>query len=112
MKHFGALLLLVLFSAGCLLGNPRYALADTASDIQAKIDANKQQINDLEADIATFQKELDVLGTKKNTLQSTISSLTLSQKQLAAQIKATQNKIASANLTIKELTLSIGDKNK
>ena len=110
MKHFGALLLLVLFSAGCLLGNPRYALADTASDIQAKIDANKQQINDLEADIATFQKELDVLGTKKNTLQSTISSLTLSQKQLAAQIKVTQNKIASANLRIRQLSSSITDK--
>ncbi len=110
MKNFGALLLLVLFSAGCVLGNPRHAQADAASDIQAKIDANKQQIDALEADIVTFQKELDVLGTKKNTLQSTISSLTLSQKQLAAQIKVTQSKIASANLRIRQLSSSISDK--
>ena len=110
MKHFGALLLLVLFSAGCLLGNPRFALADEASDIQSKIEANKQQLESLEAEIAAFQKELDTIGAKKNTLQSTISSLTLSQKQLAAQIKVTQNKIASANLRIRQLSSSITDK--
>jgi murein DD-endopeptidase MepM/ murein hydrolase activator NlpD len=93
-----------------VLGVPRIALADAASDIQRQIDANNAQIKSLEADIAAYQKELDVLGSKKNTLQSTISALTLSQKQLATRIKITQSKIASANLEIRELTLSIGDK--
>ena len=86
------------------------AHAQSAADLQAQIDANKQQLSILEAEIAEFQKQLDALGLKKNTLQSTISSLALSQKQLATQIQATQNKIASANLQIRELTLSIGDK--
>ena len=84
--------------------------AQSAADIEAQIDANKQQLESLEAEIAAFQKELDVLGSKKNTLQSTISSLTISQNQLASRIKVTQNKIASANLQIRELTSSIGDK--
>lgn len=98
----------------CLIGYtfsiPKTVSADTASDIQSQIDTNKQQIDALEAEIAAFQKELDVLGAKKNTLKSTIDSLAISQKQLATRIKVTQNKITSANLKIRELTLSIGDK--
>jgi len=99
-----------LFFVFFLLCAPSFALADAASDIQAKIDANNQQLETLKADIAAFQKQLDTLGAQKNTLQSTINSLTLSQQQLAAQIKVTQNKISSANLQIQQLTLSIGDK--
>ena len=99
---------LILFSVVLII--PKIAFADAASDLQAQIDANKQQLAILEADIAAFQKQLNVLGTQKNTLQSTISSLAISQKQLAAQIQLTQNKIASANLKIQGLTYSIGDK--
>ena len=97
-------------AAGLIFGVPELARADTASDIQSKIDENNQQISLLEAEIAANQKQLDALGAKKNTLQSTIDSLSLSQKQLATQIQVTQNKIASANLQIQRLTLSIGDK--
>ncbi len=106
----GFLFFFFILVAGLILGTPSYALADAASDIQAQIDANKQQLGALEAEIAVFQQQLNELGKKKNTLQSTISSLTLSQQQLATQIKITKNKIASANLKIKELSLSINDK--
>jgi murein DD-endopeptidase MepM/ murein hydrolase activator NlpD len=111
MKRAGlSFFLISLFLAGCFLGNPRFAFADEASDIQSQITSNQQQVASLEAEVAAFQKQLDALGTKKNTLQSTISSLSISQQQLATQIKVTQNKIASANLQIQQLTLSIGDK--
>src|SRR3989344_1689309 len=103
-------LVLFILVTGLALLTPRLALADEASDLQAQIDANNQQLGALKAEIAAFQTELNELGTKKNTLQSTINELTLSQKQLTTQIKATQNKIASANLQIQQLTLSIGDK--
>lgn len=89
---------------------PAFVRADAASDIQAQIETNRQQLAALEAEIAEYQKQVDVLGSKKNTLQSAINSLALSQKQLATQIKATQNKIDSANLKIRELSYSIGDK--
>jgi len=95
---------------GLVFGISTFVHADETSDIQVKIDKNNQQVRDLEAEIVAFQKQLDVLGEKKNTLKSTVDSLTLSQKQLATQIKITQNKIASANLQIKELSLSINDK--
>ena len=110
MRLFAFPLFFSILVAGFVLGNPRFARADTVSDIQAQIAANYRQSEALKAEIAADQRQLDALGTKKNTLQSTISSLTLSQKQLATQIKLTQNKIASANLKIKELTLSIVDK--
>lgn len=96
--------------AGLVLGAPRSASADAASDIQSQIDTNNQQLDALKAEIAAYQKQLDAIGNQKNTLQSTVNALALSQKQLATQIKATQNKIASANLQIRELSFSIGDK--
>lgn len=85
-----------------ILCAPSFVYADTSSD--------SQQLASLEAEIAAYQKQLEALGTKKITLQSTIDSLTISQKKLAAQIKITQSNITSANLKIKELTVSIGDK--
>lgn len=98
-----------LLTAFCLLPSA-LVRADTASDIQSQIDANNEQIKALEADIIAFQQQLDALSAKKNTLQSTISALSLSQKQLATHIKVTQGKIASANLQIQQLTLSITGK--
>ena len=99
-----------LFGTWCLSIGTSAAVAATAAEIQAQIDANSAQIKQLEADIVAFQKELDTLGTKKGTLQSAISTLTISQKQLASQIKVTQDKISSANLQIQQLSFSIGDK--
>lgn len=110
ISRIGILFLFSVFFTSLALGAPELAFADSASDIQAQIDANNKQIEALQAEIASFQKELDVLGVKKNTLQSAINSLALSQKKLASEIKVTQNKISSANLKIKELTLSISDK--
>lgn len=104
-----ALFFLFIFLPG-LIGMPTFARADTASDIEAQIRANNSQIEALKSEIASFQRELNVLGEKKDTLQSAIGSLTLSQQKLANEIKITQNRISSANLRIRELSLSIGDK--
>ncbi len=103
----GAVLFVLL---GFFLTQVEPVLADATSDLQAQIDAHSAQIAQLNADIVAYQKQLDALGAKKNTLQSTIGGLALSAKQLASQIQVTQNKIASANLQIRQLTLSIGNK--
>ncbi|MHB8660662.1 MAG: murein hydrolase activator EnvC family protein [Minisyncoccota bacterium] len=110
MRRSGLSFLLFVLFAGFILAVPQSAFADAAADIQTQIDANNNQIQSLEADIAAFQAQLNALGQKKNTLQSTISSLSISEEQLAAQIKVTQSKIVSANLQIQQLTSSIGDK--
>ena len=98
----------LLLTAYCVL--PTAVNAQSAAELQNKIDAQSAQIAALEAEIAEFQKQLNALGAQKNTLQSTINTLTVSQKQLASQIQVTQAKIASANLEIERLSLSIGDK--
>lgn len=110
MIRFGSLLLLFIFFACFVFSIPESASADTVSDLQTQIADNDKQIKALQEEITSFQKELDVLGAKKSTLQSTINALTLSQKQLANEIKITQNKISSANFKIRELSLSIGNK--
>lgn len=110
MTRIGFYFFLFVFVASHAFNDPGIAHADTTSNIQAQITANNQQIDALKAEITEFQRQLDILASKKNTLQSTIDSIAISQKQLASQIKVTQNKIASANLQIRELTNSIGDK--
>src|SRR3989344_4043330 len=91
----------LLLTAYCVL--PTAVNAQSAAELQNKIDAQSAQIAALEAEIAEFQKQLNALGAQKNTLQSTINTLTGSQKQLASQIQVTQAKIASANLEIERL---------
>lgn len=103
------LIFLLLFFVS-VFAAPATTHADTASDLQAQIDANNAQLAALKAEIAAYQKQLDTISSQKSTLQSAINSLTISQKQLATQIRVTQNNIVSANLEIKRLSLSIGDK--
>lgn len=99
----------VLILVGTLTITER-VFADQIADLQAQINSHNDQIKALKDEITKYQKELDSLATKKSTLQSTINSLSLSQKQLSTNIAITQNKIASANLVIQQLTLSIGEK--
>lgn len=110
MRSAGCSLFFLLCASGLTFGAPLLAHANTESEIQAQIDANNKQVDALRAEIATFQRQLDAVGAKKSTLQSTVNGLTLSQKQLASQIKVTQSKISSATLRIKQLSLSINDK--
>lgn len=86
---------------------PYPAVAETSTSLQAQINANNEQLAALQNKIAEYQKRLDALGVEKNTLQSAISALTLTQQKLTTQIQATQNKISSANLQIQKLSQSI-----
>lgn len=110
MIRAGIFSFLFIFLSYFFFSAPVFVAADTVSDIKSQIEANNKQIEVLQTEIALFQKQLDELGIKKNTLQSTINSLVLSQKKLASEIKVTQSKIASANLKIKDLTSHISDK--
>lgn len=101
---------LTFFLAILVITTPHFAFAQSATDLQAQIDANNKVVESLKADIATYQKQLDVIGKQKSTLQSAVSQLTVSAQQLAAQIKVTQSQITSANLRIQELSSSISDK--
>jgi len=101
---------ILLLSLVIAVGAPLYTSAATADEIKAQIQAHDAQIKALQTEIAGYQQQLNTLGTQKNTLQSAVNALVVSQKQLASKIKVSQTNIAWANKQIKELSLSIGDK--
>ena len=84
--------------------------AQTATEIQNKIEEKDSEIRKLEKEIAAYQSELEGLGKQKSSLQGEIRGLDLTRKKLNADISVTENKIAKTNLKISDLTLDIGDK--
>ncbi len=101
-----ALFMLALVAA-CLGALPAAGRADTAAELQQKIDAQNKSIRDLEAEIASFQTQLVAVSKNKDTLANAVAQLNLESKQLAAQIKVTEGKISAANLRLQSLGESI-----
>lgn len=89
---------------------PFLSLAQSASELQQQIDEHSAQIAQLDKEIAQYQTQLDVVGTKKKTLQNTLTQLDLSLKKSAASISATKSKISTTQLQIKQLAQGIAVK--
>lgn len=85
--------------------------AQTVDELRDKINNRNEAIVKLEQEIRQYQKDIEALGKEKDSLANTIKSLDISKKKLETDIKITENKIATKNLEIKELSLKIGDKN-
>src|SRR3989344_4484972 len=86
------------------------AAPPSASEIQALIDAQNAQILELDKEIAQYEKQLDAVGSKKQTLQNELSKLNLSLKKSAASIAASKKKISSTQLQIQQLAQGIAVK--
>lgn len=86
------------------------AKAQSIDELKNKINDRNDAISKLEQEIKQYQLDIEALGKEKDSLSKTIKSLDISKKKLEADTKVTQNKIASKNLEIKELSLQIGDK--
>ncbi|MDO8514121.1 MAG: peptidoglycan DD-metalloendopeptidase family protein [bacterium] len=84
--------------------------SDAPSEIQRQIDAHNAQITALDKEIAQYQVQLDAVGSKKKTLQNTLSQLDLSIKKATASINATKNKISATQLEIQQLARGIAGK--
>lgn len=82
----------------------------TASELQNQIAAHNSQLEKLNKEIAAFEKQLVEVGTKKQTLQNTLSTLDLQRKQLTAKINVSKTQISTTELEIKRLDGSIVDK--
>ncbi len=89
---------------------PALAHAQTASELQQQIDEHNAQIAALDKEIAQYQVQLDAVGSKKKTLQNTLSQLDLSIKKATASINATKKKIGATQLEIQQLTRGIAGK--
>ena len=93
-----------------LLLGPLIARGQTAEQLQAQIASHNTQIEELNKEIAQYEQQLTDIGTKKQTLQSALSSLDISRKQLGARISITKAGIATTELQIQALNGSISDK--
>ena len=98
-------MLLVAFGAAFFVAPPSHA--DTASDLQTEIDSQNAAIAALDAEIAGYQNQLTAIGANKNTLQSAINTLTVTAKNLKANLALTQKKIDANNLKLQQLGDSI-----
>ncbi len=96
-------LLIGLLSLGVLFAvavAPSIGRAETAVELQAKIDGQNKALASLNAEIAQYQDQLSTIGKDKDTLQNAIKTLTLEAQKLSADIKVSQAKIASTSAKI------------
>lgn len=81
--------------------------AQTASEIQAQIDAQNAQIQQLKNEIAQVQTQLDSTSKQKQTLQSAVQELNLNIQKLTKTITLTQAQISQKDSEISRLTNNI-----
>ncbi len=104
LHRFAWIAMLIIFLVA-VVGYVPKALADTTSNaaLQSQIDANNQQISDLNKKIAEYQVQLQKVGADKKTLQAAINSLTLQRSKVETQIAVTQRQIDTTEVEIKQL---------
>lgn len=100
-----------IFLVGILLVIPIvFPRAQTIGELNTKISQKNSEIERLEQEIKKYQSEIEDLGKQKNSLNTSLKQLELTQKKLVADTFVTQNKIDKTNLKITELSLEIDDK--
>ncbi len=102
--HIGIFLLGILILSGVFFA---VAQAQTADELQSKINNTQSQIAALEQEIANYQKQLTAVGQEKDSLSKAVAELDLTAKKLSTDIKITQKKIDAALLEKKKLSDSI-----
>jgi len=81
----------------------------SSSSLQQQIDANNDQITQLNQQIATYQAELQQVGANKKTLQAAINALDLQRSKVKAQVAVTEQQISITQLQIQQLGGEIMD---
>ncbi len=84
--------------------------AQTATELQNKIEQRNLEIKNLEKEIAEFQKQINTLSGQASSLSSTIKSLELTQKKLSKDITLTETKISNKNFEIQNFSKDISNK--
>lgn len=89
---------------------PITVFAETADELQQKINVRNEELKKLSEEITTYRTEINDLGTQKNTLKTTIRILDTTKKKLETDIKVTQTKVDTTDLTIRKLNSEISYK--
>lgn len=86
------------------------ASAQSADAIQTQIKDRAQKIADLQREIQQYQNELNKTAQERQTLERDVRTLDTSRKKISTSINLTQEKIQAAEASIREIGLSIEDK--
>lgn len=100
----------MLAGAGALAFFAPPAFSAPVVELREQIADRNQKIQELEAEIAQFQNELNEVAEERQTLQSAVRTLDISRNKLATNIRVTENRIDSTDLQIQELQIEIADK--
>ncbi len=92
---------------GCFVTVAPVLQAQTADQLQSKIEAQNIAISALEREIAGYQSQLTNLSKQKDTLANALAILNLESKKISADIRITEGKIKSTNLKLDSLGASI-----
>lgn len=83
---------------------------------QSEVERLRDQINErngrlqeIEAEIAQYQQDLQKVGAEKSSLQKAINQLELERKKVVADIEYTQNRIGATDLEISKLDIEINE---
>ncbi|OHA81534.1 MAG: hypothetical protein A2675_03645 [Candidatus Yonathbacteria bacterium RIFCSPHIGHO2_01_FULL_51_10] len=83
--------------------------ADTITDLNQKIQSKATDIDQLKAEISTYQKQVEQTGKEAQTLKGVVNTLTVTQKKLETDLKLTQNKLDATTYGIQKTSIEIGD---
>ncbi|MCR4274799.1 MAG: peptidoglycan DD-metalloendopeptidase family protein [Candidatus Campbellbacteria bacterium] len=86
--------------------SPLYA-AVSLDELQNKINEKSAQIEQIEKDIAKYEKELQTVGGERKTLESAIAQLNLTRQKLLSDITLTQKKIEQTGYSIEKTVSAI-----
>jgi murein DD-endopeptidase MepM/ murein hydrolase activator NlpD len=89
---------------------PQAGSADTSEELQSQISSHNAQIEALNKEIAEYERQLDTVSSKKQTLENTLKELDLQRKKLNASINVTKNRISTIQIEIRGLARGIADK--
>lgn len=101
---FGIIATLVIFVF------PHESDASIIDSIKAKIQNKTEAIKQIDAEIKTYQKELESTATKARVLSDDLKTITNTKKKLEGDISQTEKNITSTSKTIGQLEQGIKEK--
>lgn len=85
------------------------AYADLADTLRDKIQSTADQIKQLEAEIATYEKSLGQTTEKANSLKNELNALNLAKSKLETELKLTNKNLDKTTSTIKTIAEQIAE---
>jgi murein DD-endopeptidase MepM/ murein hydrolase activator NlpD len=109
-RAISTIVFLSIFASAFLLLGAYQGNAQTAEELQQKINAQNDKIKQLELEIAANQRELDATSKQADSLKNSIKTLDLTKSNLLKKIEVTEDQISEKNLLIFGLAGDITEK--